>query len=379
MDLEKNKKTIIELIIFTVVLIFALQNIGPIFNFILYCLHLFMPFILGAVIAFVLNVLLNLIEKKWLNKLFNNKNLTKYKRTISLIISLLLILLFLGLLLFLVVPELKNAVTIFAQNLPSYINNVNVYLNKWGVETDSINKITNIFNELKDNSLLYIRDNKDFLLSSSLSIATSLISTITNLCLGFIFAIYILAQKERLNNQANKIMKAYFKEKQINKMNQIFTLANKVCSNFISGQCLEAVIIGFLCFIGMLILQLPYATTISVLIGFTALIPVFGAFIGTTIGAFLIFMINPIEAIVFVIFILLLQQVEGNFIYPRVVGKSVGLPGIWVMVAVTVGASVAGIIGMLISVPLCSIVYSIFATNVNLRLQKQKHSLRKNK
>ena len=140
-------------------------------------------------------------------------------------------------------------------------------------------------------------------------------------------------------------------------------------ANFVSGQCLEAIIIGVLCFFGMIILRLPYAGAISVLVGFTALIPVFGAFIGTILGAFLIFMINPLEAIIFVIFIIVLQQLEGNLIYPHVVGKSVGLPGIWVLVAVTVGASINGVLGMLLSVPLASIMYSILKTDVNLKIK----------
>ena len=152
---------------------------------------------------------------------------------------------------------------------------------------------------------------------------------------------------------------------------QIANLSNITFGNFISGQCLEALIIGLLCFIGMLILQIPYASTISVLVGFTALIPVFGAFIGTFIGAFLIFMVEPFKALIFIIFIIILQQLEGNIIYPKVVGKSVGLPSIWVMVAVTIGASLYGVLGMILSVPLCSILYSIIKTDVNLKIEEK--------
>ena len=374
MNLEKNKKTLMELILYTVIVIFAFLNIKSIFNFLSYCLHLFMPFILGAVIAYVLNVLLNLIEKKWLKKFFANKNsfMSKHKRVISIVLALIIILFLLNLVLLLVVPELKNAVEIFAQNLPEYTSNLSTYLNKWGVDRSRISDINQAFYEIKDTALDYIKTHKEIFVSNSITIATSIVSIITNLVLGIVFAIYILSQKETLNKQGQKIIKAYLKEEQVKKITDVMSLSNRICSSFISGQCLEACIIGLLCFIGMMILGLPYAPTISVLIGFTALIPVFGAFIGTTVGAFLIFMINPIEAIVFVIYILLLQQVEGNLIYPKVVGKSVGLPGIWVMVAVTVGASMAGILGMLISVPLVSILYSILATNVHARLEKDK-------
>ena len=187
--------------------------------------------------------------------------------------------------------------------------------------------------------------------------------------IAVVFAIYLLAQKEKLLLQLNKVLNAYLPTTKVNKIRDVAKLTNRICANFVSGQCLEAVIIGVLCFIGMLILGIPYAATISVLIGVTALIPVYGAFIGTIVGAFLIFMVSPIKALIFVIFILILQQFEGNLIYPKVVGKSVGLPGIWVFVAVTIGASLAGVIGMLVSVPIASICYSIIATDVNYRTE----------
>lgn len=373
MNLEKNKRIILEIIIFTVLLVFGLLNIKTIFYFLLYIIKIFMPFIIGAIMAFVLNVLLNLIENKLLKNAFKKKykKLVKYKRPISLTFAIIFIIFLLGMLLFLVVPELKKSIVIFTNNLPEYTVKLSTTLNNFGVNQDSIEKLTTSLNDIKDAGLDYLKNNKELFLSNSISIATGIVSSFTNMVLGIVFAIYILAQKEKLSIQVNKVMIAYLNKKQIEKINNTFTLANRVCSNFISGQCMEALIIGVLCFIGMLVLRIPYATTISVLIGFTALIPVFGAFIGTAIGAFLILMISPVKAIIFIIFILVLQQFEGNLIYPKVVGKSVGLPGIWVMVAVTVGASVAGIAGMLISVPLCSILYSILATHVNTRLSNK--------
>lgn len=374
MDLEKNKKTIIELILFAILLIFALLNFEMIIKIFSYIIKIFMPFIIGAVIAFILNVLLNLIENKLLKNAFQKKFkfMEKHKRVLSLGLAILFIIFILVSLLFLIVPELRNSVTIFAQNFPDYIKNLTVTLNNLGVDGEKIKEISNSLNQVKDFVLEYIKNNKELFLTNSISIATGIVSVLTNFVLGIVFAIYILIQKEKLGLQLKKVMKAYLNKKQVEKIENTFMLANRVCFNFISGQCMEAVIIGLLCLIGMLILRLPYATTISVLVGFTALIPVFGAFIGTILGAFLILMVNPLKAVIFVIFILILQQLEGNLIYPKVVGKSVGLPSIWVMVAVTIGASICGILGMLISVPLCSIVYSILATNVNIRLKKQK-------
>ena len=187
-----------------------------------------------------------------------------------------------------------------------------------------------------------------------------------------VFAIYMIAQKETLSRQINKVMKAYLKPKTINKINTVGTLANKTFSNFVTGQCLEALIFGSLVFVGMLIFRFPYASTIGVLLGFTALIPIFGAFIGTAIGFILIMMVSPVKAILFVVFIIVLQQIEGNLIYPRVVGKSIGLPGMWVLLSVTVGGSIGGILGMLIATPLCSLLYALFTKVVNDRLKSNK-------
>ena len=376
MNLDKNKKSLLFLITYTILLFFFLLHIGEILLFGSKILQIFFPFLLGAIIAFVFNVFLNVIEKKWLVPFFKRrfKKLEKYKRGISLFLAILLILFFLGFLLFLVVPELKNSITIFIQNMPAYTEKVENSLAHFGVSSAIVEDILNFLNDAKEVDLGFIKKNQKEFLGITLNMATNLLTYVTNIVLGIVFAIYILAQKEHLKQQFDKILKAYIKEETRNKMYSIFSLSHKICSNFISGQCLEAFIIGGLCFVGMLLLRLPYATTISVLIGFTALIPVFGAFIGTIVGAFLIFMVQPIKAVLFVLFILVLQQVEGNIIYPKVVGKSVGLPGIWVMLAVTVGASFAGIAGMLLSVPLCSILYSIFTTNVKMRLEKQKDS-----
>ena len=376
MNLEKNKKTIMWLIAYTLLLTFALFNLDYIFNFLGYIFKILSPFILGAVIAFVLNVLLNQIENNLFKGCFKRKK--TLKRGISVVLSLLIIIMALGFIIFLVVPELKNAAEIFVDNLPTYIDQLTITLDNFGIDNEKIGSIAESLNSLRNVVTDFVVDNKGDFVGTTINIATSIISSITNLVIAIVFAIYILVQKEELIEQFNRVMKAYVKEDKIKKINDVFTLSNKIGSNFISGQCLEALIIGLLCFLGMTILRLPYAPTISVLVGFTALIPVFGAFIGTIIGAFLILMVDPFKAVMFVIFILVLQQFEGNLIYPKVVGKSVGLPGIWVLVAVTVGASIGGIGGMLISVPLCSILYSLLETNVNLRLKKKENKQSKN-
>ena len=377
-NLEKNKKTIIELIIFTVVIIFAFVNIEALWSFITYIIKIFMPFIIGVMIAFVLNVLLNVVENKLFKKLNekNGKVWKKIKRPTSLITTFIIIIALIAFILGLLIPQLKNTATIFTENFDSYKKESIKILDKIGIDDKDIKVLNKNIEKIKEEVTSYVGDNKQEIVQTTFGVASSVVGTITSLVLGIVFAIYILAKKEDLARQSRKVLKAYLPEKKEKRIREIANLSNKTFGNFISGQCLEALIIGVLCFIGMFILQIPYASTISVLVGFTALIPVFGAFIGTVIGAFLILMVDPTKAIIFIIFILILQQLEGNLIYPKVVGKSVGLPGIWVMVAVTVGASIAGVLGMLLSVPICSVLYSILKTDVNNRIdQKNKQPL----
>lgn len=343
----------------------------------MYLFRLFYPFILGAAIAFVLNVLLNIVEKKWLSEISfkNKKRWNKVKRPVALICSLLLILFVLIFICGLVIPELKNTASIFIENIPEYSVEISKTLSDIGVSTEEIEQLTTTLNTLRNDLSSYIKNNSNQILTSTIGFASSLITSIGNFVIGIVFAIYILLQKEKLMAQLDKIMRVFLSDKQKRQLNRIGILSHRTFANFISGQCVEAVIIGGLCFIGMIILQIPYAPTISVLVGFTALIPVFGAFIGTGIGAFLILMVSPMKALIFIIFILILQQLEGNLIYPKVVGKSVGLPGIWVMVAVTIGASISGVVGILLSVPISSILYSILATFVNEKLKQKENAV----
>ncbi len=368
-----NLKEIKKIIITAIILIFAFIYIKEIWHFITYIIKIFMPFIVGLAIAFVINVLMNTIEKKWLKK-WNVKINTK--RIISLVLSILLVLSFIVFLLLLIIPNLQNTIALFADSIPIYSQNIENILNNWQIDSNIVTEIDEILNSLGNNLTEYIKNNSNQVLETTLGIASNVVTGFVNTIIGFVFAIYFLAQKERISNQFKKLMQAYLTQKRIDKINEIATLSNKIFSHFVSGQCIEAIIIGVLCFIGMVCLRLPYAPTISVLIGFTALIPVFGSLIGTLFGALLIFMISPIQAVIFVMYIIILQQLEGNLIYPKVVGKSVGLPGIWVLVAVTVGASINGVLGMLLSVPICSIIYSIVATNVKYRLEEKDNKKR---
>ena len=341
-----------------------------------YVLNILSPFIVGALLAFVLNVLIKFIETKIFGKIKEGKVWKKIKRPISITVSLILVGLIIYFVMNLLVPQLRNSVSLFTDTLPEYKEDIINILEKFDVEETTVAKVGEYLDNFTKVITDYIKGNSKDVLSITTEVATSIISIVSKGIISIVFAIYIIAQKETLKRQVDKLMNAYLKPKVSNKIRDIAVMSNKTFSNFVTGQCLEAIIFGLLCFFGMLILRLPYASTISVVLGFTALIPVFGAIIGTILGAFLILMVSPVKAIIFVVFVIVLQQLEGNLIYPKIVGKSIGLPGMWVLFSVTIGASIAGIWGMLIATPLFSVLYSIFSKTVNDRINKNKVAIK---
>lgn len=369
---DKTRKDIIIIISYIALVIFALVNFSKIFAFLGKVISIFSPFLLGIILAFVLNVLNNFIEKKIFGKIKPSKIWNKIKRPLCITLSLILVFLTIFFVMNLLIPQLKNSASLFTDTLPAYKEDIIGILNKFDVDESTVNKVGEYLDNFGKVITDYIKGNSKDVITVTTEVATSVINIISKGIITLVFAIYMIAQKETLSRQINKVMRAYLKPKTINKINTIGTLANKTFSNFVTGQCLEALIFGSLVFVGMLIFRFPYASTIGVLLGFTALIPIFGAFIGTAIGFILIMMVSPVKAILFVVFIIILQQIEGNLIYPRVVGKSIGLPGMLVLLSVTVGGSIGGILGMLIATPLCSLLYALFTKMVNDRLKSNK-------
>ena len=369
---DKTRKDIIIIISYIALVIFALVNFSKIFVFLGKVISIFSPFLLGIILAFVLNVLNNFIEKKIFGKIKPSKIWNKIKRPLCITLSLILVFLTIFFVMNLLIPQLKNSASLFTDTLPAYKEDIIGILNKFDVDESTVNKVGEYLDNFGKVITDYIKGNSKDVITVTTEVATSVVNIISKGIITLVFAIYMIAQKETLSRQINKVMKAYLKPKTINKINTVGTLANKTFSNFVTGQCLEALIFGSLVFVGMLIFRFPYASTIGVLLGFTALIPIFGAFIGTAIGFILIMMVSPVKAILFVVFIIVLQQIEGNLIYPRVVGKSIGLPGMWVLLSVSVGGSIGGILGMLIATPLCSLLYALFTKMVNDRLKSNK-------
>lgn len=369
---DKTRKDIIIIISYIALVIFALVNFSKIIAFLGKVISIFSPFLLGIILAFVLNVLNNFIEKKIFGKIKPSKIWNKIKRPLCITLSLILVFLTIFFVMNLLIPQLKNSASLFTDTLPAYKEDIIGILNKFDVDESTVNKVGEYLDNFGKVITDYIKGNSKDVITVTTEVATSVVNIISKGIITLVFAIYMIAQKETLSRQINKVMKAYLKPKTINKINTVGTLANKTFSNFVTGQCLEALIFGSLVFVGMLIFRFPYASTIGVLLGFTALIPIFGAFIGTAFGFILIMMVSPVKAILFVVFIIVLQQIEGNLIYPRVVGKSIGLPGMWVLLSVTVGGSIGGILGMLIATPLCSLLYALFTRMINDRLKSNK-------
>lgn len=371
--MELNKETmnkIRNLILFTVVAVIVGVNYQRVLLLLGRLLGMISPFLMGAAIAFILNVPMRSIEKH----IMTGSKKSRLKRPVSLCLTILAVAGVLGLVIFVVVPELIRTLMILQSSIPAFINEVTDQAGKLFAQypeiVDYINSIEIDWKKTMEDIVSFLSSGAGTVLSGTLSAAFSIANGVVNFGIGFIFAIYILLQKENLTRQTKKLMKAYLPDRMFQKSMEIATLSEKTFSNFLAGQCLEAVILGMMFFITLSLLRMPYALLIGVLIAFTALIPIFGAFIGCVVGAFLLLMNNPVSAFSFVIIFLVLQQIEGNLIYPHVVGNSVGLPSIWVLVAVTLGGSAFGVVGMLVFIPMCSVLYSLLRQDVNERLRK---------
>ncbi len=334
--------------------------------------NLLSPFIIGFCLAYVVNLLLRPLERFWIwiwKKAKKQKAVEKIKRPLCLVISFLIVLGAFFAIVFMIIPAFKETVVSFTNNIPEYAKSVEKwyyaladFLENHNFAMPDISLDTGKLTDITKNIISNYGSN---VLDTTVNITTSIVGAVVDIVLGIVFAVYLLAQKEKFGNQVRKSARAVLKPERAQKMFDFTALVNNIFTKFVTGQLTEACIIGMLCFIGMSIFSMPYAAIISVLVGFTALIPIFGAFIGTGIGAFLILLESPIKAFWFVVFIIVLQQLEGNLIYPKVVGKSVGLPGIWVLAAVTVGGGLFGVLGMLFSVPVCSVMYVLFRRFIN--------------
>ena len=322
------------------------------------------PILIGLILAFILNLLLNPLERLW-DKLFLKEGgkpiAKKLRRPVCLLLSFLIVLGVIFAVCFVVIPRLGSTVVDMVNTISAYFKTLDVRyddlrasLEKYAIALPEIDLGKNdLLTKLTD----LLAKGGSALLNTTISVTTSVLSAVVNLLMGVVFSVYILAQKETLARQLKKLLYLTFPERRVTPFLAFLGRVSRTFSQFVTGQTIEAVILGTLVFLGMLILRLPYAPVIAVLVGVTALIPILGSWIGAIVGALLILPVSFMKAIWFVVFLIVLQQIEGNLIYPHVVGKSVGLPGIWVFFAVIVGSGLGGVAGMLLGVPVCAVIY----------------------
>lgn len=377
---RKNIKIIIGIISFTIVFAVICTHISSFFGIISTLLGIAAPFIIGGGAAFILNIFMKLFEEK----LFKKIRFKKLKRITSVVLTLLLVILILLLVIRIVLPEIVSSVISIIKEIPAAADNLAKWFNfklQSNEQFDTIYK--KIYEQVEKITENVMNPSSDIMtslmgaLSSTFGFVSGTISGIASFFIGIVFAVYILLQKERLLRQCKQILYAFVKEKYADKVVEICSLSNRIFQKFITGQCTESLILGVMFFISMMIFRMPYALMVSMLIAVTSLVPIIGAFVGCAVGAILIFIDDPKKAIIFIIMFLVLQQIEGNLIYPHVVGNSVGLPSMWVLCAVTIGGKVMGVLGMLLFIPLSSVIYVLFRECVSNRLKLRKISPQK--
>lgn len=370
MEIRKNWGRLLSLLIVVVLIYWAVNNILIIQNFLDAIISAFQPFIFGASFAFILNLPVKKIEN-WLIKW--QKEYKSWFRPLAIIASFMFVLLILFFLVFLVIPDLERTVTSFIEVVPNQVSGIINWVDHFfDNNPEIIQFIQNLEIDLdsaQQDLINYAQAFATNTLGNIVSFITGAVSSVVTIFIAIVFAFFLLTNKEKIIRQLKKMIYSIWSLKWANYIINVGQKANEVFSNFVGGAITEAFILGILVYLGMLIFSFPFKLSISVVTGALALIPIYGAIIGGVIGFILISVIHFKQAILFIIFIVIIQQIEGNIIYPRVVGNKVGLPGIWVMVSVTVGGSFFGLIGMLISVPLVSVIYSLISATVNYRLE----------
>jgi len=335
---------------------------------------LFSPFAAGAAIAFIFNVPMRAIENQ-----LDGVHKRNVRRGLSIVLTILCLVLIIMFVFELLIPQIRLTLASLSERIPAFIDRTaqklvhlieeNPDLGVWIQEAFDLESLN--WSNILTNILSWLANQVSALMGSAVNVIGNVTSGIVNAVIGIVFAIYALGRKEILASQGRRILYSFLSERRADEVIRISRLTNVTFSNFISGQCLEAVILGCLFAVAMAVLKLPYISLVSVIIAVTALIPVVGAFVGCLVGAFFILVNDPLQAVTFIAMFLVLQQLENNLIYPRVVGTSIGLPGMWVLVAVTIGGEIMGVAGMLVMIPLVSVLYTLGREFTNYRLEQR--------
>lgn len=321
--------------------------------------------VIGAIIAYILNILMTFYERHYF-KNTKKEALIKSRRAVCMLLAVLTLVAVIALVIALILPQFISCITLLVDKIPATVKFVAQKLEEWNILTpDVVDSLVAIdWKSRMEQIVGVVTSGLGSVMDIAIGTVASIFSLIITAFLAAIFAVYILVSKDKLKSQANRLMACYLKEKHSATIKYVLSTFDECFHSYIVGQCTEALILGAMCTVGMLLLRIPYATMIGALIAFTALIPIAGAWIGAGVGAFMILTVSPMKAVIFLVFILVLQQIEGNLIYPKVVGSSIGLPGIWVLVAVTIGGGIWGVPGMLFGVPLSATIYRLVGNNV---------------
>ena len=387
---RKNVRIILLIITFAVVLYTAAQNLAAIYGAVATVWNVFGVVITGLAMAFVLNVPLKLFENRVFYGMSEDRRpyVRKMRRPVSLVCALVVTLGVIVILIAVIMPQLTATVAEVASQLPDYINSVvqwlRDFLSGFGITVDALEDFSVDWDKVFSDLTTYLKEGSANVSESAASAGSSVVSTVTdvggsvistvmNTFLGLIVAVYVLAQKERIGHFMKRCIDAFLPHRASSAISRIASMASETFSNFVAGQFTDSCILGVLCYVCMRIFRFPYPEVISVVIGVTSLVPMVGSFIGEVIGALLILIVSPIKALLFIVMVLAIQQVDGAFIYPRIVGKSVGLPGVAVFCAVIVGGNVAGVLGSLLGVPVCALLYALLREAVDAR-QKRRES-----
>lgn len=375
---EISVKKARELIVFTALVVVVLWKMDAVLKVLGTVWGIVFPFVLGGAIAFVINVPMSFLEERLFGKAKGRGSrwAGKLARPLSLLLTVLLVVGVIVLVMFGVIPQLTKTLGTLMRSIADFIPQMQSWIGEFSHNNREIMSLVDQVhfdpNEAISWALGLLGSGTGSVMNTTVSALGSIVSGITAFFIAFSFACYVLFQKEKLQVQVRKVFFAFLPRKRAEAILRVCSLTYRTFANFLAGQCLEAVILGSMFVVTLGLFKMPYALLIGILIAFTALIPIFGAFIGCATGCFLIFMVSPKQALLFILLFLLLQQIEGNLIYPHVVGNSVGLPSIWVLAAVTVGGNLMGIVGMLIFIPLVSVFYTLFRELVYLRLRKRR-------
>lgn len=363
----KNQLIILTYIMLFILLIFKPKLIPSIYNRLVIA---FKPFIIGGVIAFLINIPMKLIEDKIIKQFIkNNEKLNKLSRIIALVITIIMFLIVINLIINFIVPQLIESIRTLIENIPNYIVSLEKYATTNLNKLDILKNINFDVSSLIQQSISYIGNLINMFISNLLNFTFGITNFFVNLFLGIIIAIYILLGKEKLIHQFKKVLYAFFSERTCKKILDILRLTNYKFSKFILGQSTDGIILGTTFFIVFSLFKIPYALIISIMIPILNFIPIFGTYVGIIISAFIILMVKPSSIILFLFLIVIIQQLDGKFVYPIVVGNSLGLSSLWILLAIIVGGNLFGILGMILGMPLVSVIYDLFSEYVNKRIE----------